>query len=160
MKKLNLLLFSSFLLLGAAGCSSNDNDSTPPANDEPAVENENTPSDETTKESSNSEALHFTDFDLDVDYAKNKEYEAEYELDNGNIESEIKDDFNDLKLKGEEAFDKLEPMLLKLNIKQETPKEEAIQDTLNVFNLPDDYTKFELEITFDDGTEIEFEDRK
>lgn len=158
MKKLNLFLFSSFLIIGIAGCS-DDEVSTSPVNDEPAVEKEDAPSEEATKEISNSDTLNFTDFELDVDYAKNIEYEADYELDNGDIEAEIEDDFNDLKLKGDEAFDKLEPMLQKLNITQETTKEEVIQDTLNVFDLPSDYTKFELEITFDDGTEIEFEDR-
>lgn len=170
MKKLSILLISSFLLLSVVGCSDNDEGPNPSINDEPAVENElqeeesssdkNTTSEETTEESSESDALNFKDFELEVDYAQNKEYEAEYELDNGNIETEIEDDLNDVNLKGEEALKELEPLLQKLNIAHDTPKEKVIKEALDIFDLPEDYIKFELEITFDDDTEIEFKDIK
>ena len=60
----------------------------------------------------------------------------------------------------DEAIKQLEPILEKLNVKQDTLKEDAIKETLIGFNLPDNYVKFELEITFDDQTQIKFEDEK
>lgn len=125
----------SLLLLALKKCSSND-------------------------EGNETISLNFIEFKLEVEYADQKKYEAEYEVDNGNIEAEIEDDLNDIKVKGNEASQKLEPLFKELNIKQDTPKEVAIKNTLNVFGVPDDYLKFELEITFDNNTEIEFEDDK
>lgn len=47
-----------------------------------------------------------------------------------------------------------------LTITQQTGKEAAIKEVMKVFDLPTDYTEFELEIRFKDGTKIEFEDDK
>lgn len=181
MSRIILLLFSSVLFLGIIGCSMNEDDSPPPVEDEPTVETDegtddttseddtsnddttsedNTSKDEAAEEDSDADAHNYIDFELDVDYGENKEYDAEYELENGNVDAEIEDDLNNVKLEGDEAFDKLEPMLKELNIEQNTSKEDAIKDTLTVFDLPDDYIKFDLEITFEDGTKVEFEERK
>lgn len=167
MKKIILLIFSSILLLGFVGCSSNEENSKEPVENDTVVETEentnddsDTESEDTKEENSTSDSFNFTDFELEVDYAENKEYEAEYELNNGSIEAEIEDDLNNVKLKDEEAFNKLKPMLEELNIEQDTPKEDAINEALTVFELPDDYIKFDLEITFENGTKIEFKDEK
>ena len=105
--------------------------------------------------------LDYTEFNLDVDYANQKKYEVELEKNSDNsTEAEIDDSINDVKKKGSEAFDELYPLVKQLTIVQETTKEEAINEVLKVFNLEDNYKEFELEITFTDGTKIEFEDKK
>ncbi|WP_115883932.1 YusW family protein [Jeotgalicoccus halotolerans] len=38
-------------------------------------------------------------------------------------------------------------------------KKEAIEQVLDVFDLDTNYTEIEIEITFNDGTKIEFEDK-
>ena len=96
-----------------------------------------------------------------MDYANNEEYEAELEKNSNNsIEAEIADTLNQVKKKGSDAFNELYPLVKQLTITQETSKEEAIQEVMKVFNLPEDYKEFELEIRFKDGTKIEFEDKK
>lgn len=105
--------------------------------------------------------LDYIDFELQVEYAGHKEYEAELELSHDNrVKAEIEDDLNGVKTKGSQAFDELYPLVEQLTITSSTPKEEAIQEILKVFNLESNYEQFEAEIKFKDGTKIEFEDRK
>ncbi|MBM7599736.1 hypothetical protein JOC34_002104 [Virgibacillus halotolerans] len=103
--------------------------------------------------------LDYTDFELEVDYGKNKEYEAEIEQDNGKVEADLEDELNGDDVNGQEAFDKIYPNVKKLTIDQNTEKADAIQQTLDAFDLDSDYVKFEVEITFKDGTKVEFEDK-
>ncbi len=178
MKKLIILLLSSVFLLGITGCGSNNEDSTSPAEDEvtsePEQDQNTSTQDEATSEpeqdqntstqdeqSTNKDSeFDFIDFELEVEYADNKEYEADYELENNQIEAKIEDDLNEVKLKDNEALEKLEPILKDLQVKQDTSKQDAINEVINAFNLPEDYHEFELKITFDDQTEVEFEDKK
>src|SRR5699024_11522166 len=81
--------------------------------------------------------------------------------DNNTIDAKIEDDINDEYLKGTDAFNTLYPMVKELSINQDTSKEDAIEDVLSTFNLYEDYDEFELEITFNDDTQLEYEeDRK
>ena len=105
--------------------------------------------------------LAYSGFELAVDYTNNLEYEVELEKSsNDAVKAEIEDDLNNVKKTETEAFDELYPLVKGLTITQETSKADAIQEVLNTFNLPDDYHKFELEIKFNDGTKLEFEDEK
>lgn len=188
MKKLTLLatLFAVSLLLVACGSGNSDT----PAPDKPTEDNSSSPGDSGTNgtngENSNDpstddinsndgndpatgeqdelslmETLPYKEFELEVEYADRNEYEAELKLKHGNrVEAEIEDDLSGVKVKGSEAFDQLYALVEKLSIEQGTKKEDAIQDVLTVFDLSSDYTEFELEITFHDGTELEFKDKK
>ncbi|MEN1968508.1 YusW family protein [Lentibacillus sp. N15] len=107
--------------------------------------------------------LDYTDFELEVSYGKNKEYEAEIEQDSGtgDVESEIEDSIKDnIDTKGKEAFDKIYPQLKNVTIDRDTKKQDAIDQALKAFDLPSDYTKFEIELTFEDNTKVGFEDKK
>lgn len=104
--------------------------------------------------------LDYDEIEIEVDYGKDKEYEIEIEQDEGQpIEAKIEDEVNDVFLKGEEAFNELYPMVKELSIDKDTDKETAIQDVLDTFDLDDDYDEFELEITLNDGSKIEHEDK-
>lgn len=104
--------------------------------------------------------LAYDEFELEVDYGKDKEYEIEIEQDNGQIEAAVEDELSNNNLKGKDAFDEIYPRLENLDISETTSKDEAIKQTLDAFNLKDDYVKFEIEITMPDGQKIEFEDKK
>lgn len=106
------------------------------------------------------EELGYEEFELEVEYADNKEYKVEIELKNGMIEAELEEDINNVDIEDEEAIDKLFPFVKELNIEKDTVKEDAIAEVLDVFGLDDNYEEFKLEITFSDGVELEFEDRK
>ncbi|GEM_PF-2080778 len=104
--------------------------------------------------------LAYDEFELEVDYGKDKEYEIEIEQDKGIIESTVEDELTNRNLNGQEAFDDIYPKLEKLTITETTSKEEAIEQALDAFGLKDDYVKFDMEITMPDGKKLTFEDKK
>lgn len=101
--------------------------------------------------------LNYASFDLEIEYPNNKGYEAELErTSNNTIEAKIEDSLNNLEKKGSEAFDELYPLVKKLDITQQTTKDEAVEEVIATFGLPKDFKKFELEFTLKDGTKVEF----
>ncbi|AOV07118.1 YusW family protein [Sporosarcina ureilytica] len=108
------------------------------------------------------DALDYQEFSLDIDYGNHKDYEVELdrEDDNNRVEAKLEDDMNGIKIRGSEAFNEIYPLVEQLTITRDTTKEEAIKEVLDVFKQDANYQKLELEITFKDGTKIEFEDRK
>ncbi|MCM3709600.1 YusW family protein [Sporosarcina luteola] len=163
MKKIGTLSFAGALSLMLIGCG------TDGQREEPTVKEE-TPADikeETIKEETpadmlqNMDELDYVEFELEVEYAGDNEYEAELETKSvGTVIAKIEDELNHVRKDGTEAFDELYPLVQQLTITQKTNKDEAIAEVLKTFNLPTDYTKFDLEITFNDGTKVEFEDKK
>lgn len=179
MKKIGTLSFASALSLMLIGCGTDGQKEEPAVNGEtPAVsENETsaqgeTSSPGTTNTEQNNDAsnqedmlqrmdeLDYAEFELEVEYAGDTEYEVELETKSvGTVKAKIEDSLNHIEKNGTEAFDELHPLVQKLNITQQTNKDEAISEVMKTFNLPTDYTKFDLEITFTDGSKIEFEDK-
>ncbi|MFS0576286.1 YusW family protein [Sporosarcina sp. 179-K 3D1 HS] len=105
------------------------------------------------------EELQYVEFELEVEYADHMEYEVELEKKkDGSIKAGMEDSLNGVEKEGIGAFNELFPLVKQLTITQQTDKEQAITDTLSIFNLPTDYVKFDLEIRFKDGTKIEFKD--
>ena len=105
------------------------------------------------------ESLEYVDFELDVKYNNDQDYEADLELENNRVEAKLEDDLNGIEIEGDGAFDELFPLIEQLTIDQNTSKEDVISQVLEVFDLPTDYNEFELEITFKDGTKKEYDDR-
>ncbi|MGG0670017.1 YusW family protein [Lederbergia citrisecunda] len=180
MKKIGTLSIASALSLMLIGCGTDGQNEEPTVNQEtPAVsENETNAQGESSStgaanaEQNNDAAnqddmqkkmdeLEYAEFELEVEYAGDTEYEVELEQKTvGSVKAKIEDSLNHVEKRGNEAFDELHPLVQKLNITQQTKKDEAISDVLKTFNLPTDYTKFDLEVTFNDGTKIEFKDLK
>ncbi|WP_339252433.1 YusW family protein [Sporosarcina sp. FSL W8-0480] len=179
MKKIGALSFASALLLMLIGCGTDGQKEEPTVKDEALAvsgnetnaQGETTSQKATTKNQNNDSSnqdmlqsmdeLDYAEFELEVEYAGDTEYEVEIETKSvGNVKAEIEDSLNHVEKNGTEAFDELYPLVQKLTITQQTNKDEAISEVLKTFNLPEDYTKFDLEITFNDGTKIEFEDKK
>lgn len=103
--------------------------------------------------------LDFSDFELEVYYGEQIEYEAEITYDNsGFIGGEVDDDLNNERLRGKVAFDSIYQKVKNLTISKDTNKKEAIDQILKSFDLPADYKNFELEIILNDGTKLEYVD--
>jgi len=177
MKMRRLLLFLSmmFLSLTLVACAGNtdrndqtdDVDQNANETEQGTTTEEEQTGDDNTDGAVNSDdmrqkmdELDYNEFELEVEYDNNEEYEAEIEQKEGMIKAELEDEINGEDLKDEEAFDKIYPFVKQLTIEKDTDKEDVIAEVLDVFNLDDNYKKFELEITFSDGVEMEFEDRK
>lgn len=180
MKKITLVLSLFSLSLFMVACGATDDNNTT-ENDQVVEENNDQTTNDTNQEGTNTndsnadnttsnngddeavkmESLDYKDFSLSVDYGSNEEYEAELELNRDNrVEAKIEDDMKGVKIKGTEAFNELYPLVEQLTITQDTTRDEAIQEVLEVFNLADNYLEFEMEIEFKEGTKIEFEDQK
>ncbi|WP_106495100.1 YusW family protein [Lentibacillus sp. Marseille-P4043] len=161
-----ILALSLFILLTA--CGSQQNDSSAPSDDgansnvQNQDSNANSNGENKTDMAEMMGELDYADFELEVSYNNDKEYEVEIEREYNTefADAKIEDSVNDVYKKGEEAFHDLYPKVKKLSITQDTKKAEIVEQVLKAFDLPDDYTKFEVEITFKDKTKLEYEDRK
>lgn len=142
------LLFSLFLL---QGCNN-----APVEQDDDHVTNSET----NNKNKKTENVFNFTSFDLDVDYTNNKSYEADYDNDPNGVEATIQDEIANKTLKGDEAFQQLSPIFEQLKFDKTTPNEEVISEVLKVFNLNNNFTKFDLDVEFQDGTEKEYQTAK
>lgn len=103
---------------------------------------------------------HFIEFSLDVDYLNKEDYDAIYEELNNTLQASIEDDKNQVKLDGNDAYKKLTPLLEKLTFDSSTPENDVIAEVLQVFNLDNNFTEFDLEVTFHDGTKAEYKQTK
>jgi len=134
------LFLSGSLLLGACG----DNDEV---------------KDAPTSEESES-AFGFRSFDLDIDTVdQNDAIDASFDIDVSETEAEYINKSEDIKLSGDEAYSKLEPIFTELKLTKDMTKEEVIEKVTQAFGA-EEYTEFDLEVEFSDGDEQEFSDHK
>lgn len=147
--------------------ANDDNSNDGNMNDDSA--NDNTSTDGTTDTASSDqeyfkekmETLNFNDFQVEIKYADRKEYEAEVDLNNdGTYDVEVEDDINGVKLKARDAFEELFPRLEKLDLTNDSEKQEVFKQILNAFDLSDDYIEFDIEFQFNDGKQLEYEEEK
>lgn len=176
MKRLLYIGFTIMSVLVLAACAGNSNDKGNEKVDNKTEEtnqgNETTPTEDngvtdetTTTQPADQEymkeqmdKLDFMEFNLSVDYPDKREYEIEVEQeDNGDFEAELDDESNNKKLRGRQAFDEIYPFLVTLKVSKDTPREELINHVIEAFEIPDNYSKIEVEITFNDGTKVEHE---
>ncbi|MBO0992271.1 YusW family protein [Bacillus sp. SD088] len=178
MMKRTLLVFSSFVLmcfLAACGNgNTNDIDSAQnntqedvSPNNETGTGNDSKDNEETGNSNDQEEMktqmdkLDFSEIEVEVSYGHDQEYEAEIEQDkNQPIEAKVEDEINNEFLNGKEAFDSIYSKAEKLTLTKDSSDQETIEQILDAFDLDNEYEKFEIEITFDDGSKLDVEDRK
>lgn len=136
-KKISLsatVLLSAALVLGACG----DKVKNAPTNEE--VQSE----------------FGFRSFDLDVDTADKKDaIEASFDLEMSETEAEYKNKLEDIKLSGDKAYSELQPIFKELALTPDMTSEEVIEKVAQAFGVTD-YTEFDLEINFTDGSVQEY----
>ncbi|SFF60652.1 YusW-like protein [Halobacillus alkaliphilus] len=149
MKLLSITFF--LLLLLTTGCNNVNNQSGEQTQNEPSPEsisyqqiNENRP-------------FNFNRFELEVDYVDRMSYHIDYVNLENRKEARI-DDFDRQKVTGEEAFNQLAPQLREMSFDQDTPEDEVINEVLTVLGLEAPYKEFKLEVTYQDGTVVNYED--
>lgn len=149
-------LFSSGLLLGACGNDEEVNEPiTEEAIDYEGVEEAN-PGGGLENENIGGEVFGFTDFELEVEHADQGDLlKATYEEDRDQVEAEFEN--SDSTLEGDEAFDTLEPYLAELELNADMGNDEVIAHIIEVFDIAPDYESIELDVTYQDGTDKEYE---
>lgn len=98
----------------------------------------------------------FSEFNLEVDYTPTEKYDASFEKDVEGLEVSIEDQMNDEKLNGDDAFDKLNPLLESLTFTKDTEDQAVIDEVISVFGLDPAFAEFDLEVLFNDGTSKEY----
>ena len=117
------------------------------------------PTTETANQTSNYN-YNFRSFDLDIDTAEqNDAIDASFEEEKSGFEAEYENKIADLNVKDGEAMEHLDTIFSSLDFDQNTPDEEVIQTVSETFGGVE-YTNFELEVEFKDGTEREYKDTK
>lgn len=100
----------------------------------------------------------FDKFELEIEVDNQDVIEAKYEMDR-NLEAKYRNKLASLDLKDDEAMVKLDEMFLDVLFTKDTSQKEAIDKLTQWFGV-DTYTDFDLEVHFDDGTMLDFEDKK
>lgn len=100
----------------------------------------------------------FTSFDLEVDIEQDDDaVEVEYDIDEDETEISYKHEPKGIKLSGSEALNELDPIFSSFTFDKDTPKEDVINEVLEAFEIPENAVDVELEIEYNDGTEIEYD---
>lgn len=152
-------LFSSILLLGACG---NDEQVTEPVTEEASETNDGVedanPEGGLSEENIGGEVFGFTDFELDVDYPDQDDaLTVSYEEDKDLVEAEYEDKVANEVLEGNDAFDKIEPLLAELELTEDMSEEDVISKVTEVFNIDSNFESIEIEVTYPEGTDKEYQ---
>jgi len=161
------VLFASTLLLGVlAGCGDDDVDqdelvTNPTTTNETTTNDANQTTNDTTtdnvesttnqNEGQQAGTYNFTHFDLDVEYANDVSYNAEYKNTPNGITAEFEDEANRVDTSGDDAYNEIAPYLEQLTFDENTEDEEVRNQVMTVFGLDENYTEFELEVKFENG---------
>lgn len=155
MKRLPIIFMALLLQFSLTACNNeNDNVSNIPEN---IPVEQNYTSYQGSVERTVNDPFNFTEFDLDVYYDQNLTFDVDYESEQDEIEAEVKDDTRNINLSGDEAFSKLYPLFKKLTFDENTPDDEVISQVLDTFNVNEGFLKFELDVTFTNGVEKEYQ---
>lgn len=99
----------------------------------------------------------FNAFDLDIEIDGKDAIEAEYDVSKSKIEAEFENKLENVKLKEDEAFNELDKLFVDIMITKDTSKQDVIDKILKYYGI-EMYSKFDLEIDFDDGTKLDIEE--
>ena len=98
----------------------------------------------------------FSSFDLEIDVDGNDAIEINYNVEVKKIESEYVNKLNNVRLEGTQAMDEINKFFMAILITKDTPEQEVIDKILKHLNI-EAYSKFDLEVNFDDGTLLDIE---
>lgn len=149
-KTMAFLASSSVLLLAACGETTDNTVETDPADSSPVENNQSaTPTD-----------YGFTSFDLSIDTPEERDaIDVDYETGRSGTEIEYQNVLENVNLGGDEAGTALEPIFTNLNLTAGMAKEDVLSTVTEAFGVTE-YRDFKLEVEFEDGKEVKWEDTK
>ncbi len=149
-KWITVVTSGSLLLLTACGEATDNTVEADPADSSPVESNESvTPTN-----------YGFTSFDLSIDTPDdNDAIDVDYENGRSGTEIDYQNKMEETSLGGDEAGTALDPIFSNLEMTPEMSQEEIISKITEAFGVTE-YQDFELEVEFEDGTEVKWEDTK
>ena len=100
----------------------------------------------------------FSTFDLEIDFDGKDAIDADYDV-TQRAEADFENRLRNTKLTGDKAMNQLNKLFVDIHINKDTPQQEVIDRILDWYQL-DSYSKFDLEVNFDNGTTLTIEDKK
>ncbi|MDN4606089.1 YusW family protein [Sporosarcina highlanderae] len=152
-----MFLLFAVLILGACGNSNKDVGKGP---DKP-LQQDNTLSVKTDVEGGSLDSgkgYGFDKFDLEIEVDGQEVVDVQYAVAKSHSAS-YKNKLAGLNLEGTEAFNKLDKLFMDINLTKDMAKQDVIDKIMKWFGL-DTYTRFELEVDFDDGTKLDIDESK
>lgn len=107
------------------------------------------------------EDLEIDEYDLEADYGDGQ-YEVDYDYNDGSPEAEIEDSRGgeSATMEGEEALNELENILPSMNITADSTEGELLDESLQGFELEEDYEDIDIDVEFKNDDELETEDEQ
>lgn len=103
-------------------------------------------------------AFGFSYFHLNVNYSDlGDSYTIHYEHTTDEVNAEVDDSRMDMQLTGDEAYQELETRFENLHVDSEMSEEEILAAVHENFDFDQNYESLELEMTLENGTEINLE---
>lgn len=100
----------------------------------------------------------FDIFELEIDFDEHDTISIDYDV-TKHAEADFENTFENFDLEGREAMNKIDELFTYLLLTKDMPEEEVIKKTLQFFNLKS-YSKFELDVNFDEVTKLRIDDVK
>jgi hypothetical protein len=156
-KFLLITIFASVLLI--VGCGNNNNDKS-----KRSVESRDEPTISADVEDPDGSPYYgagygLLDFDLEIDVDGKDAIDINYEVNkqNDKFEAEYKNNIENFHLKDEDAMNAIHEFFMDVQISKKRSNEEVIREILEYLNI-EGYSKFDLEVTFDDNTTLTIEE--
>jgi len=148
---ITVLLTTVFLI---AGCGFNSKDKIDDEG-EPVIINE---LDEEGNSAQSGDGYGFREFELEIEIDNKDAIDIDFDVNDG-ADAKYENAMTDTRLKGEEAMNEVHDLFMAVLLDKETPDDVAI-DKINKHLRVENYSKFELEVEFNDGTKHKITDTK
>ena len=100
----------------------------------------------------------FDVFELEIDFDEHDTISIDYDV-TKYVEADFENTFENFDLEGAEAMNKIDELFIYLILTKDMPEDEVTKKVLQFFNLKS-YSKFELDVNFDEGTKLHISDVK
>lgn len=157
-KILGIVLFSCALIIGGCGKNGNSGDNAPDGSQKDDAVIENHKGDNVGGSKEHADGFGFTDFELEIDVDGKDAISTDFDV-SKRAEAEYENKIEVIDVEGEDAMNELNKLFVNIELTKETPKEKVMEEILDHFGI-DDYTKFELDVIFDDGTHLNINEVK
>lgn len=151
-KFLTITIFASVLLIAGCGNNENDNKRSVESRAEPIISSEVEDRGGTLQFGA---GYGFSDFDLEIDIDGKDAIDIDYEVNtqNDSFEVEYKNNIQDFHLKDEDAMNAVHQFFMEVQISNDKPKDKIMREVLESLNI-EDFSKFDLEVDFNDDTKL------
>ncbi len=154
MRKLTLLVVATFTgTLMLSGCGNFGKNAAKPNREDATIIHENEKAGGSLE---TGDGYGFTSFDLDIEVDGKDAIEADYKS-KRNLVAEYENKLTNINLKDSAAMDELHKLFMDILITKDTPPQEVIDKILKWYQI-ESYSKFDLDVDFDDGTLLDIKE--